>query len=102
MTRNSVESITQDFLTGYGVLPLFGKRGTGCGIGKNNGIRDTGERWSECGITTHPQLLSYSRDLGSDRYTAEFGKTPNFLTDMGIYRFSGSGIHKNLGTGFGI
>ena len=57
-------------------------RGTGCGIGKENGIGDTGERWSGCGIVlkkewesgtrTHPPLLSYSWNPGFDRYTAGF------------------------------
>ena len=86
-------------------------RGTGCGIGKENGIRDTGERWSgcgivlkkegECGTRTHPPLLSYCWNPGFDKYTAGFGKMPNVLTDKGFYRFSGSGIRQNLGTGCG-
>ena len=86
-------------------------RGTGCGIGKENGIRDTGERLSGCGIVlkkewesgirTHPSLLSYCWNPGFDRYTAGFGKMPNVLTDKGFYSFSGSGIRQNLGTGCG-
>ena len=52
-------------------------RGTGCGIGKENDIWDTGERLSGCGIVlkkewesgigTHPSLLSYSWNPGFDR-----------------------------------
>ena len=74
--------------------------GTGCGIAKENGIRDTGERWSgcgivlkkerECGTRTHPPLLSFCWNPGFDRYTAGFGKMPNVLTDKGFYSFSGS------------
>ena len=86
-------------------------RGAGCGIGKENGIRDTGERWSgcgivlkkegECGTRTHPPLLSYCWNPGFDKYTAGFGKMPNVLTDKGFYSFSASGIRQNLGTGCG-
>ena len=84
---------------------------TGCGIGKENGFRDTGERWSgcgivlkkerECGTRTHPPLLSYSWNPGFDRYTAGLGKMPNVLRDKGFCSFSGSGIRQNLGTGCG-
>ena len=86
-------------------------RGTGCGIGKENGIGDTGERLSGCGIVlkkewesgirTHPSLLSYCWNPGFDRYTAGFGKMPNVLRDKGFCSFSGSGIRQNRGLGCG-